>query len=162
MYNHQVFRLNVRDQLPESESESRKYIENLSNLLGDQRQEPLFNHLYENLSILDAKSASLLQFNSILIAVFTIFLTAGITTIPFYVAVAGILATLASSYLLLEVIWVHWSTADQMEVSESHGLKLLEVRKSRTILYRIAWNFSKGAVLAIVAVVLLMVGARLM
>jgi hypothetical protein len=160
MFKHQIFRLNVREQLPDTVHDSRKYIENLTNLLGDQRREPLFNHLYENLSILDAKSASLLQFNSILVAVFAIFLTADIAAAPFYVGVVGILATLTSSYLLLEVVWVHWSTSDQMAAPATHELKLLEVRKSRTILYRIAWNFSKGAVLALVAVVVLIVLAR--
>lgn len=112
MYRRQIFRLNVREQLPETEEESRKYIENLANLLGDQQQEPLFDHLYENLSILDAKSASLLQFNSILLAVFAIFLTAEVSAFTFYAALVGILATLFSSYFLLEVVWVHWSTAD--------------------------------------------------
>lgn len=160
MYSHKIFRLNVREQLPEKEAESRAYIENLSNLLGDSQQSPIFEHLYENLSILDAKSASLLQFNSILLAVFAIFLTAQVSTITFYAAMMGIFASLVSSYLLLDVVWVHWSTADHMHVRDNHELKLLDVRKSRTILYRIAWNFSKFGILAIAVVVILVVGSR--
>ena len=38
MFNHRPFRLNIRDQLPESGEELREYIENLRSLLGDQQR----------------------------------------------------------------------------------------------------------------------------
>lgn len=162
MFKFKLFRLNIREQLPATDDDARAYVQRLTNLLGDGAQEPVFNHLYENLSILDAKSASLLQFNSVLVAVFTIFLTNDdvLKTASFYVGVAGILATLISCYLLLEVVWVHWSTNNHMTTPEAHALKLLEVRKERTILYRKAWNYSKGSLLSLLAMVVMIVSSR--
>ncbi|WP_293004959.1 hypothetical protein [Nitrosomonas sp.] len=155
MFNHKLFRFNIQDQLPETKEELDEYLKNLKNLLSDQQQEPIFAHLYENLSILDAKAASLLQFNSILLAVLAIFLTAdAISSTAFFITIAGIFLILISSYLLLDVVWVHWSAADHMHIREDHELKLLEVRRSRTRLYRIAWNFSRGSLLMVAAVVI--------
>lgn len=162
MFSFKVFRFSVQEQLPATEDEACEYVQRLTELLDARDQGLIFSHLYENLSILDAKAASLLQFNSILIAVFSIFLSEPETPdAALYVAAIGILATLVSCYLLLEVVWVHWSTAGHMITPEAHGLKLLEVRKERTILYRLAWNWSKGAVLSVLILAILIVGFRL-
>jgi hypothetical protein len=160
MCKHNIFRFNVREQLPHTEDDSRAHIQRLTVLLRDEEQRVLFDHLYENLSILDAKAASLLQFNSVLLAVFTLFLTDKIHVVAFYIGAVGILVTLISCYKLLEVVWVHWSTKDHMTTPENHGLKLLEVRKSRTIIYRTAWNYSKAAVVSLIVMVVLIVIAR--
>ena len=164
IFSYKLFRLTIQEQLPATEAEAYAYVQRLAELLDDPKQELIFSHLYENLTILDAKAASLLQFNSILVAVFTIFLTTESSSLSldsFCVAVAGILSTLISCSLLLEVVWVHWSTSSHMTTPEAHGSKLLEVRKERTVLYRIAWNCSKGALLSILLMVLLLVAHRL-
>jgi len=41
-----------------------------------------------------------------------------------------------------------------MHIREDHELKLLEVRKNRTRLYRIAWNFSRGSLLMVAPAVI--------
>jgi hypothetical protein len=162
MFKFNLFRFNVLDQLPATESETLVHAQNLNKLLASNDQEAVFNHLYGSLSILDAKSASLLQFNSVLIAVFTIFITSDKTPpISYGIGVIGILTTLFSCALLLEVVWVHWSTNEHMNTAEEHAAKLLQVRKERTILYRKAWNFSKFGLLTLVPMLLTIVIIRL-
>lgn len=149
MFNFKtILRLDVRDQLPKKEDE-KTYLISLTELINNKKQEAVFNHLYENLSILDAKSAALLQVNAILAAIFSIFLTSKTSEFVFFDSVIGIITTLISSYLLLDVVWVHWSTTDHMKNSETHELKLIEVRKERTICYRQSWNFTRVSVIAI-------------
>jgi hypothetical protein len=161
MFKFNLFRFNVLDQLPATESETLVHAQNLNKLLASNDQEAVFNHLYGSLSILDAKSASLLQFNSVLIAVFTIFITNDRTPVLSYgIGVIGILTTLFSCALLLEVVWVHWSTNEHMNTAEEHAAKLLQVRKERTILYRRAWNFSKFGLLTLVPMLLTIVVIR--
>jgi hypothetical protein len=157
------FRLNILEQLPTTESETLAHAKNLNKLMANNDQEAVFNHLYGSLSILDAKSASLLQFNSVLIAILTIFITSEkVPTTSYGIGVVGILTTLVSCALLLEVVWVHWSTNEHMSTAEEHATKLLQVRKERTILYRRAWNFSKFGLLTLVPVLLIIVGTRLL
>ena len=141
---------NVHEQLPRSETKRKEHIDRLRQILDDESHKSLFDHLYASLSILDSKSASLLQFNSVLAAVFTLFLQGEkIPLSHFIVGVVGIVAALVSCYRLLNVLWVHWSTSDHMTTVEAHSDTLLRVRAERTLGYRIAWNWSKGAVLAL-------------
>jgi len=74
----------------------------------------LFDHLYDSLSILDSKSQSLLGFNSILAAVFAIFMQGDLGAHR-RLAATGMALTLASCLLLLLVVWVHWSTPEEMK-----------------------------------------------
>ena len=155
-----VFR-NVHDQLPSDQPQRNAHINHLKQILGDDAHKSLFNHLYDSLSILDSKSASLLQFNSVLAAVFTLFLQGEkIPLIHFVAGVVGIVAALASCYLLLNVVWVHWSTGDHMTTADLHSDKLLRVRAERTVGYRIAWNWSKVAVLDLFVLVGMALYAR--
>lgn len=136
-------RKRICEDLPTGPFSIRTYGRNLSRLFSDQAHESLFIHMYDNLTILDAKSGSLLQFNSVLMAVFAIF-TAGIeASLINVIGFLGIVLALLSSLLLLQVVWVHWSSSDHMRSPVKHMGKLLSVRKSRTICYRIAWNLSQ-------------------
>ena len=142
-----VFR-NVHEQLPRNGTERKEHITRLKQILDDESHKSLFDHLYASLSILDSKSASLLQFNSVLAAVFTLYLQGErIPLFHFIVGVIGILAALVSCYRLLNVLWVHWSTQGHMTTVEAHSDTLLRVRAERTLGYRKAWNWSKAAVL---------------
>ncbi|MCA6525676.1 MAG: hypothetical protein IM570_06705 [Pseudanabaena sp. M179S2SP2A07QC] len=162
MSRFKLFRFNVLDQLPVTEDDTLAHADRLTKLLTTIDQEQVFTHLYGNLSILDAKSASLLQFNSVLVAIFTIFITSDKTpVVSYYIGVFGTLTTLISCALLLEVVWVHWSTNEHMGTVQEHALKLLEVRKERTILYRKAWNCSKFGLLTLILMLLIIVGMRL-
>jgi hypothetical protein len=104
----------------------------------------LFKHLYDCLSILDAKSTSLLSFNSIIIAVFAIFMSTGPSGFSWISLNFGMAMILVSCLLLLSVVWIHWSTTANLEDLEKHAIILLDVRRSRTIKYRLAWYFSVG------------------
>jgi len=111
----------------------------------------LFDHLYDCLSILDAKSQSLLGFNSIIVAVFAIFMSGDVVKNRRLAAV-GMALTLASCLLLLLVVWVRWSTPGEMKESEDRATlphTLLAVRNERTIAYRLGWYLSFAAVLVL-------------
>ncbi len=57
--------------------------------------------------------------------------------------------------MLLWVARVHWSTTEDLADAQTHALRLLEVRKTRTIMYRIAWLLSVAGI-AMLAVLLVM------
>ncbi len=136
-------------QLPRSKEELQKHIAALGAMTAATEQQELFRHLYDCLSILDAKSTSLLSFNSIIIAVFAIFMASGPRGFPLIALQFGMAMILVSCLLLLSVVWVHWSTTANLEDRENHGLTLLDVRGSRTIKYRLAWYFSVAGMVAL-------------
>ena len=117
------------------------------------QDQDLFDHLYQSLSILDAKSQSLLGFNSLLAAVFAIFMQGDLIDKNRRFAAIGIALTLASSLLLLLVVWVQWSTPTEMSHRTTFPVTLLALRKERTIEYRLGWYLSSLAVLALVFLV---------
>lgn len=133
-------------QLPRSQSEVKVHTEALSRMAKSEEHKALFDHLYTCLTILDGKSASLLSFNSIIIAVFAIFMLGEFTTLEFVIINLGIVLVLISSILLLFVVWIHWSTTKDLSDLDQHAITLLKVRRTRTIRYRISWYFSMGAI----------------
>ena len=119
-------------------------------MTSEREHQELFDHLYECLSILDSKSASLLSFNSIIMAVFAIFMTGGgLSTTQLTAIIVGMVSVIASALLLLWVVWIHWSTTDNLTNLEDHALILLDVRRSRTVMYRLAWYLAVGAVVSL-------------
>lgn len=129
-------------QLPRNKGELQKHIAALGAMTNVREHQELFHHLYDCLSILDAKSTSLLSFNSIIIAVFAIFMASEPRGFAWIAVNFGMAMILVSCLLLLSVVWVHWSTTANLEDRENHALILLDVRRSRTIKYRLAWYFS--------------------
>ena len=142
-----MFRL--YDQLPGTPEQIERHIEALSNLTSAKEHQELFDHLYSCLSILDSKCSSLLSFNSIIIAVFAIFMTSDLKLTGWIVVHLGMVLILISALLLLSVIWVHWSTTDHLSNLEQHSVTLLQVRRSRTVRYRLAWYFSVFSLLCL-------------
>lgn len=136
-------------QLPKDEKALRDHVKALGTLTGVKEHHELFDHLYGCLSILDAKSSSLLSFNSIIIAVFAIFMTTALGRVEWIPISLGMASILVSSLLLLSVVWVHWSTTSNLVDLEKHALILLRVRRSRTIKYRLAWYFAVAALVAL-------------
>lgn len=116
-----------------------------------------FEFLYENLSILDSKSASLLQFNSVILAVIAIAFALSRTIAVQYFFLGVLDLSITSCLLCLVVVWVHWSTTDDLKNVEQHGLILLKVRDQRTKLYRIAWWFAVHSLFGLVVGVVLSV-----
>lgn len=136
-------------QLPKTREELEKHVEALVRAHSSEEHEELFQHLYGCLSILDDKASSLLSFNSIVIAVFAIVMTSPITSTGFFLAGAGMAAVTISSVLLMSVVWIHWSTTDDLKKLDEHAYRLLQVRRSRTIRYRLAWWFSMLGIFAL-------------
>ena len=97
-----------------------------------------FQFLYENLSILDSKAASLLQFNSILLAVVAIFFTQTDGAAR-WVYLVDLALNIVSCWLCLRVVWVSWSSTEDLSDPGRHGVNLVAVRDLRTRLYRKAW-----------------------
>lgn len=133
------------EQIPKGEEAIQAHITALHRMTDEPQHQELFDHLYSCLSILDAKSSSLLSFNSIIIAVLAIFMTSKLERIEWIAINIGMASILVSCLLLLSVVWVHWSTTEDLADPEEHALILLNVRRSRTIKYRLAWYFAVAA-----------------
>jgi len=130
-------------QLPTTKEGTKKHGEKLRKMVGDAEgsYDKSFDHLYGTLSILDTKASSLLAYNSIIMAIFSIFATT-LNSKPSFPIVSGLILLLTSSGFLLFIIWVHWSTTDDLENKANHLYTLLNVRRSRTIRYRVAFILS--------------------
>lgn len=143
------------NELPVSGEEVQRHVSYLAHISdAPDHHKDLFDHLYSCLSILDAKASALLSFDSIVLAVYSIFLVQGETRYPFILAVLGMATILCSAMLLLWVVWVHWSTTHQLQDYEEHARTLLYVRRVRTIRYRLAWDFSVVSLLILCLLVL--------
>jgi hypothetical protein len=109
----------------------------------------LFDYLYQCLSIIDAKSASLLQFNSIIIAASTVLLgllASVIRRTPSFAWVANLtvvamLLMLGSSCILLRAVWIYWARTSEIRAG-GYLRELLVRRTKRTAWYRWAWWLS--------------------
>lgn len=106
-----------------------------------------FTLLYEALSILDAKASSLLTFNAVGLTALAIWLE----RIPlnfFHLTLdVAFLCFLLSCGLCLKIVWLHWSSTEDLTNTDQYPVGLLEVRDSRTVLYRWAWLLAVCAVL---------------
>lgn len=144
-----MYKFKLLSQLPRTDEDVRRHINALTNMANAKGHEEIFDHLYSCLSILDSKSSSLLAFNSIIIAVFAIFMTGDLGLSDWAILNGGMVSILISSLLLLSVVWVHWSTTENLADLENHALILLTVRKRRTIKYRLAWYLAVTSVLCL-------------
>lgn len=140
---------NLYSQLPRTRRDLQRHIAALAAMTNVHEHQALFNHLYDCLSILDAKSTSLLSFNSIIIAVFAIFMATDPHGFALFTVNFGMAMILVSCLLLLSVVWIHWSTTANLEDRDKHALILLDVRRSRTIKYRLAWYFSVAGMISL-------------
>jgi hypothetical protein len=114
----------------------------------------LFDYFYECLSIIDGKAASLLQFNSVLVAAATVILVTTVGardkllpssyTLEIRVTMAVIVLLLVSSCVLLITVWVFWATTKDIEEA-SYLRQLLHRRDNRTLWYRAAWCLSAAS-----------------
>ena len=148
-------------QLPKTEEEMREHLDALIHMADAPRHDEIFDHLYGCLSILDSKSSSLLGFNSIIIAVFAIFMTTELSILYASILNIGLVSILTSSLLLLWVLWVHWSNTKDLNDLDRHAFILLTVRRKRTIKYRLSWYFSVVAMLCLSAFILIRLGVQL-
>lgn len=139
----------ITAQLQRTHAERKAHIAALTRAATSEVHESLFQHLYGCLSILDAKAQSLLGFNSIILAVFAIFLTRPLSWGQSIAANAGMALILSSSLLLLSVVWIHWSTTTDLGDVDEHALRLLAVRNRRTLRYRVAWLLSVASLFAL-------------
>jgi len=142
---------NILDNLPVGEKDKADHIAALKLLPLDNVHLWCFDHLYNTLTILDQKAASLLQFNSIITAVFTVlFTSAGGGLFSLSVNCLGLSLSMLSSLYLLSIIWVHWSSSNDFKDRDNHIIRLLEVRLERTIRYRRAWQYAVLSFLSLI------------
>ncbi|HEY8004162.1 MAG TPA: hypothetical protein VIE16_08040 [Phenylobacterium sp.] len=119
-------------------------------------QKALFDHLYENLNVLDTKTGIVISLNGILIASYVFILAPGTNHISQADAAAFLLAVLYSVVaimLCLRVIWVHWSSRANLRDPASHMHVLIWLRTRRTIDFRRAWTFTAVSLVALVILV---------
>lgn len=146
-------------ELPRAEEEMEAHAKALAETVLSEEHKDLFDHLYSCLSILDSKSASMLTFNSLVIAVFAIFMTHALTQPEWVVVNIGMATTLVSAFLLVSVVWVHWSPTRDLKDAAGHVANLLKHLNSRTIRYRLAWYLALGSLVMLSAFLVLRVSA---
>lgn len=143
----------LKSQLPLTEADQLLHLKAWSKMKSSETHKDVFEHLYECLSVLDDKSSALLGFNSIIMAVFALFITDDNSLTRDnsvkIILLFGIFFVMISSLLLLFVVWIHWSKTSDFQNLDKHGLHLLNVRNERTIKYRIAWCFSVISIAAL-------------
>jgi len=129
----------LHSQLPKTKQECVAHLDALAKTAAKEMHRDIFGHLYTSLTILDTKSASLLQFDSILIAVYSIYIVNARSEIFALWLSAGVISVILSAMTLLNVVWIHWSTTGDFLDPADHVLDLLSVRNRRTVLYRTSW-----------------------
>ena len=153
----------IKASLPVDELGIRNYIAAWSRLLeqtghstpADVRRS-LFQHLYENLNVLDSKTGVLISLNGILIASYVFILTPATNHISHGDAPAFLLAVGYSTFaimLCMRVIWVHWSSRANFDHANDHMRALIRLRTRRTILFRRAWTFTAISLVALLVLV---------
>jgi len=153
----------IKASLPVDELGIQNYIAAWTRLLQEtghatprQVQKSLFDHLYENLNVLDTKTGIVISLNGILVASYVFILAPGTNRISRADAGAFLLAVLYSVVaimLCLRVIWVHWSSRVNLRDPASHMHALIRLRTRRTIGFRRAWTFTAVSLLALVILV---------
>ena len=123
-----------------------EYLAALQTVLSSEKR-VLFDYLYQCLSIIDGKSASLLQFNSIGIAASTVVLVVlaqqSVKPQPWFsfaafLTVALTFLMLFSSVMALRADWIYWARTPEI-VGGRYIKELLDRRTRRTAWYRISW-----------------------
>ena len=145
----------IDSQLLDTDAERRAHIDALKKLDDEPDHARLFDFLYQNLSILDSKASTLLSFNSVVLAVVAIIMTGTQNTGLNCFYFLSMLCLLVSCILCLCIVWIHWSTTDDMANIDQHASTLLKVRFKRTREYRIAWWLSLLSVLMLAVATLL-------
>ena len=133
---------NIYKGLQKNREERLLHVKQLIEVYESKHHSVLFDFLYSNLNILDSKASSLLSFNSITVAISSIYVvsqTDNISRSPFIVAV---LLLFISCSFCMKIIWLHWSTSEDLMDMEEHAVVLLTVRYQRTVTYRAAWWLS--------------------
>jgi hypothetical protein len=168
----------IQKGLPQSEQQVAEYVESWKKLLGKESldehkvQQALFQHLYENLNILDGKAHSLIQLTGVLVTAYTVALAlvfpsmldhskapvAGLEAVTEqFVFTVGIAYASIAIFLCLLVIWVHWSNDGEIADSARHIKVLISVRNTRTRNFRRAWTFSGFSWVLLVGCILIRV-----
>lgn len=126
----------------------------------------LCGHMYENLSILDAKGSGLIASNAIITAIFSILaLSQGDPTSVFRqggfiqsAALILLIPSLLSLILNVSVLSVYWSTtreiSEQTDVTD-RARSLIRIRNERTRRYRLAFLLHMAVMMVALALLLL-------
>ena len=118
-------------------------------------QRSLFDHLYDNLNVLDAKTGVVISLNSILIAAYVFILTPS-NSVPAADLPAFMLAVSYSTVAVfrsLLVIWLHWSSRANLQNPTAHMRALIRLRTKRTIQFRRAWTYTAVSLVALVILI---------
>jgi len=90
-------------------------------------------YLIRSLTILDAKSASLLILNSIVIAALSIFFLSQNRPVSVtWISALGAFAVFLASAAQLWVVWPHWITAESLDSPDHFVQTLFRMRSERT------------------------------
>lgn len=147
----------IKEGLPQNEEERKEQIDALKEVHKNSEHTRLFEFLYENLNILDSKASTLLSFNSINIAIASIFLVSQKSfylNIPFYTCITFLII---SCTFCLKIIWIHWSSTKDLKDTDEHITLLFKVRFDRTIFYRRSWWLSVISVIILLFSILITV-----
>lgn len=153
--------LGIFSGLPWGDAEKARYVEGLLGLKESQRF--TFSHFFMNLDVLDNKANSMIQFSSVIFALYAASLgfyekTPSLKGVKWIgqLLIAGQCMSFISVFLLLLVVSLHWSGPDELANEFDQALKLLKVRDKRTIRYRVAWLLAMGATIMLAVSVVVM------
>jgi hypothetical protein len=144
--------LGILAELPLTHRGKTEYIAALKKLSGTGEQRFLFDHFYMNLGVLDGKVNSMIQFNSVMVALYAAVLAYSLSfggNIK-YVLLVGIGMMTFAALNFLGVEKVHWSTPSDISDVDTHARRLLDIRDRRTVRYRVGWIFSFYSLLILV------------
>ena len=102
--------------------------------------------LYGNLSILDAKASSLLTFNAIGLTALAVWLQYIPPNWLHFTLDIVFIIFLLSCVCCLITVWIYWSQPNDLIDSERLTRMLLDMRNTRTRLYRLSWVLAMTAV----------------
>lgn len=121
-----------------------------------------FEFLYGNLTIVDAKTAALLQFNSIGMGIAGLLIAisgdARVRSVLFATLILFAFACIVS----MKGIVLHWASTKDFEDVDAYLERLLHLRDRRTYMYRLSWFLGFCALIVCIMLVLLIavVGPR--
>lgn len=140
-----IISFGVIAELPIGEKEKKEYLTNLSEVLVRREQQRLlFAHFYYSLDIIDTKAGSMMQYISVLSALYVGTLGYVDQTqlgVRPYLA-SGAILVFGSVLAMLSVVRLHWTSPEHIVDETLQGQRLLTIRNGRTIRYRIGWVLS--------------------
>ena len=99
----------------------------------------------------------MLTSDSIVIAVFAVMMARHLSCLAWTILSLGLEAVLFSAFCLRSVLWVHWSTTEELTNAHSYEINLLRLRNKRTMRCRLVFYRTSASFVLLVLLLILMI-----